>query len=93
MKPFLTFTLVRFKRPQDFDPRNPFRSTEVDLGDLEHVNVRIRPEEIVCITATVPSMAPPGAKTLIGVKGIGEFLVAETPEEVRDAIAEGHDLV
>lgn len=89
MKAFVTLTLVRVKNPLQFqpDPSNPFtRRREPRAEDMETVNTHLRTDAIFSVTSCLASISPPLANTLVGVNGIGEFMVMETRAEVLAAI-------
>jgi hypothetical protein len=78
---FVRFTLARVKDPRKHQA-NQFHVPRIEPEDMETVNTRLRADQVFSITAALASMSPPLVKTLVGVNGIGEFMVCETPEEV-----------
>jgi hypothetical protein len=81
MKHFVQLTLVRIKDPQKFnDPRNPFIRTP-KAEDMESIRSDFRADAIFSVT-TAADYLPPGVKSLVGVRTVGEFWVSESRHEV-----------
>ena len=86
-KPFVQLTLVRVKHPEKFaDPRNPFRG-KPELEDMESVRTDLRADAVFSVTPAAANALPLVA-SLVGVRTIGEFWVAENREEVLQILAE-----
>lgn len=86
MKHFVTLTLVRVKDPRA--ENNPFGRQRLGPEDMETLNLDLRVDSVFSIAAAHATMSPPLVNALVGVRSVGEFMVAETREEVRALLSE-----
>jgi len=87
LKHFVQLTLVRVKHPEKFaDPRNPFRG-KPEPEDMESVRTDLRADAVFSVTPAGANSLPL-VSSLVGIRTIGEFWVAESREEVLQILAE-----
>jgi hypothetical protein len=84
VKPFLiALTLVRVKDPEKLRRRQEqFGLVLPKAYEVETVLTNLRGDQIFSVTPALAAFVPPGAQTLVGVNGIGEFMVTESVEDV-----------